>query len=344
MRPETDPRHDEVTRMTAPPARPHPSPRPAPDHGRAPGETTADGAPAWSPDGAHGARLLRGGQVLAEYRDGSDMAQTAAPRPYLHPVRTAGGVPLTDVRPADHVHHVGVSMALPVVNGTSFWGGRTYVRGRGSTLLDNHGRQEPVTTAVSPGAVTQELRYRDRAGDVLLTERRRLAHALLPDGGWALGWTSDLTAGAADVRFDSPATNGRAGAGYGGILWRLGTADGTTVLSAGGAGEAVAHGSTSPWVAFVQRRGARAVTLVLAQPGPALPWFLRATEYDGACPAVAWDHTRVLPAGAPLRLGLVGAAVDTALDVPGAAALAARAQAALAPGAGRGEEPEVAPC
>lgn len=283
----------------------------------------------WQPDGLHGAHLVRDQTVLAEYRDGSDMEPSASPRPYLHPVRSTAGTPLTEVRPADHVHHMGVSMALPVVAGTSFWGGRTYVRDQGSTLLDNHGRQQPLTTALEGPHLVQHLVYLDEHGDPLLRERRQVTAVDLADGAWALGWSSELLASEKDLSFDSPATNGRVGAGYGGVLWRLGTADSRQVLSAEGEGEDRAHGSTSPWVAFVQHHGTEAVTLVLAQTGPVLPWFLRATEYDGAGPAVAWDRTRTLAHGETLHLGLVGAVVDRVLDVAEAASLAEQAVAAL---------------
>ena len=59
--------------------------------------------------------------------------------PILHPVRTRAGVVLTARHPADHDWHFGVGMAIPDVNGTSFWGGGTYVHGTGYVLLDNHG-------------------------------------------------------------------------------------------------------------------------------------------------------------------------------------------------------------
>lgn len=296
--------------------------------------TPSPSGPVWQPAGPHGARLVQDQTVLAEYRDGSDMEPSASPRPYLHPVRSTAGTALTDVRPADHVHHMGVSMALPVVDGTSFWGGRTYVRGQGSTMLDNHGRQQPVSTDLEGPHLVQHLVYLDEHGDPLLRERRQVTAVDLADDAWALGWSSDLLASERDLAFDSPATNGRVGAGYGGILWRLGTADSRQVLSVAGEGEVRAHGSTSPWVAFVQHRSAETVTLVLAQTGPVLPWFLRATEYDGAGPAVAWDRTRTVAQGETLHLGLVGAVVDRALDLEEAGAIAEQAVAALPAAAG----------
>ena len=62
-----------------------------------------------------------------------------APRPYLHPVRTLGGAVVTDVAPADHRWHHGVSVAVPDVGGSNFWGGGTYRRGEGYADRDDHG-------------------------------------------------------------------------------------------------------------------------------------------------------------------------------------------------------------
>ena len=39
---------------------------------------------------------------------------------------------LTARHPADHDRHCGTGLAVPDVNGTSFWGGGTYVHGTGT--------------------------------------------------------------------------------------------------------------------------------------------------------------------------------------------------------------------
>ena len=80
-----------------------------------------------------------GGVEVARYLDGRGTIPTSSPRPFLHPVRTLAGVALTARHPADHDWHLGVGVAIPDVNGTSFWGGGTYVHGEGYVLLDNHG-------------------------------------------------------------------------------------------------------------------------------------------------------------------------------------------------------------
>ena len=80
------------------------------------------------------------GRVVADYVVVPDLDAKHGPRPYLHPVRTLAGVPVTDALPEDHVWHLGASLAVQDVAGTNLWGGRTYVRDAGYTWRDDHGR------------------------------------------------------------------------------------------------------------------------------------------------------------------------------------------------------------
>ena len=75
-----------------------------------------------------------GEHEVLDYRDGGGTIPTSTPRPYLHPVRTLGGVVVSATHPSDHDWHTGVGMAIPDVNGTNFWGGGTYVHGRGYAI------------------------------------------------------------------------------------------------------------------------------------------------------------------------------------------------------------------
>jgi len=254
--------------------------------------------------------------LLARYEFGRRMPQVHAPRPYLHPVRTLGGHPLTEVNPVDHRHHYGLSLSVAQVNGTSHWGGRTYVRGQGPTLLTNHGQQRSRGVTVDDRELVDDITWYDEQGRPQLVERRRLTGALA-FGGWRLDWHSVLTARYGSIRIDSPATCGREGAGYGGIFWRLPSAP-TTVLSADGSGRDAAFGSGSPWLAFVQGN----VTLLLLQPDRVWPWFLRTTEYVGACPALAWDEPLTLQPNQELTLSLTALLLDRAVDASEAKTLA----------------------
>ncbi|WP_168800445.1 DUF6807 family protein [Cellulomonas telluris] len=270
-----------------------------------------------------------GALPLARYVTGADLPPVHAPRPYLHPVHTAGGTALTDVSPVDHRHHYGMSFAVPVVNGTSYWGGRTFLRDEGPTLLPNHGRQVPRTRRATGGALVEDVAWLDERGEPLLREDRTLEARPWPDDrAWLLRWSSTLHAEHGALDIESPATNGRPQAGYGGLFWRLAAADTTSVLGEGLAGEQAVHGSRSPWLAFVQRRELASTTLLLVQPPDQVrPWFVRVAEYPGAGPALAWDAVTHVPAGGTLEAGLAAVLVDRALGADEAAELAVRAWA-----------------
>ena len=279
------------------------------------------GAPRWHarPEGD----VLAAGEVeLAVYHDGAALPVVHARRPYLHPIRTLSGRVLTAARPENYRHQYGLSLAPPDVNGTSFWGGRTYVRGLGHTLLPNHGRQLSVSrevhppTAHRPTGLKETLTWLSQAGEPLLSENRRLSASVLPGPhpGWVLAWESELTAGQTDLVFTSPAAHGRSGAGYAGLFWRFADGRLERLITADGEGEAAINGRPATWVAGVGGP-AGPLTIVFTQPpGESRPWFCRASDYTGLGPSLAWDRPLTLPAGESLTLGLRAIIVDALLD------------------------------
>jgi hypothetical protein len=275
--------------------------------------------------------LTLDGCVLAVLRDGTDIEPTLSPRPYLHPVRTLAGTPVTEERPADHLHHFGVSVAVPDVSGVSFWGGRTFTRDRGSVLLDNHGRQRHVSwLELAADRRVEALSWTGPDGVEMLSEERTVRAAGLDGRTWVLDVRVQLrnTSGR-DLSIGSPATNGRPGAGYGGLFWRVPVAAAPpAVVGADGLeGEAALHGSRAEWLALVGGDGSGEWTLLFLQPGEHTdPWFLRAEEYPGVGPALAWDARLPLPEGGRLERRLRVAVRDGRTD--GAGELAALAEAA----------------
>ena len=263
-----------------------------------------------------GRPVLRiGDRVVARYEEGTSIDSVLSPRPYLHPVETLGGVRVTDSHPTDHLHHFGIGVALPDVNGTSYWGGRTYVQDVGSIMLENQGSQRRDALTVDDDVLVERLTWIDEREVAQLSEVRVLTGRPARVGerdAWTLGWRSTLAANFGALTLGSPATNGREGAGYGGLFWRFPRWD-ATVITRDGEGERVAHGSTSPWLAVVDAR--RRVTVLLAQPEgrPALPWFARVDEYLGIGPAVAWDEVVSVPEGGRLELGIDALLIDRAI-------------------------------
>lgn len=258
--------------------------------------------------------LRIGTREVAEYCDGQDLPAELSPRPYLHPVRTLAGQTLTEVAPADHRHHHGVSNAVVEINGSMFWGGGSYVHPDGYRMLDNHGRQVGGPVDATDHTITQQVEFLDTGGQHLLTEQRRITAEPLPAwDGWALSWHSRMSADTADLTFGSPATRGRVGAGYGGLFWRVSGDQLPTTAQVDGGGEPL--GSTSPWLLLTQDRPTGPVSLLLTQPHTqVLPWFVRTSGYVGAGPAVAWQTPRHLAHGEQLDLHLTGALLDREID------------------------------
>jgi LacI family transcriptional regulator len=260
------------------------------------------------------------------------MPQVHSPRPYLHPIHSLSGRAVTEVSPVDHRHHYGLSLTIADVDGTSYWGGRTFLPGQGPTLLRNHGRQISTGVDVDSGGarLRESITWADQHDRQQLLEHRELTGVIIPEAeAWALGWHSRLTA-PAGATISSPALRGRPGAGYGGIFFRLVFADSTEVLTADAATESGAHGSRSPWLAFCGRHGGEWTSVVLAQDGESWPWFVRVADYVGAGPALAWDTPCVIGAGEDLDLGLVALVVDRRLTAQDAEDLADLALARVA--------------
>jgi LacI family transcriptional regulator len=261
------------------------------------------------------------GQLITPV-SGAGLDAASAPRPYFHPVRTVSGTVLTDVAPADHIHHLGLSIAFSDLNGTNFWGGSTYTPDRGPVVLPNHGRQLAESRPGSDGAggaggasgaggpagepgARGTVLWVSEEGVVLARERRTVRAFTHPaPGTWSLSLDSVMVpaGGIPALEVSSSAVKGRTGAGYGGIFWRFpADCSDTTLLCADGAGEDAAHGSRSPWLAISTVTGGAPATVVLAQGIPARPWFIRAGEYLGAGPAVAWSRKAVADAAHPLH-------------------------------------------
>lgn len=229
------------------------------------------------------------GRTVAEYHWRPRLPGTLSPRPYLHPVRTLGGIAVTQASPADHPHHLGVSLAIPDVGGTNFWGGRTYVHGQGSLPLPNHGTQRHHRwEARTDTHLAHELHWTAPDGTVLLDERRRITAHPIDHRAWALDFRYTLrNRTTRPLTVSSPGAKGRTGAGYGGFFWRAPTAP-AAVHGPGATGTTRLHGATTPWIA-IATGGDTPWTLVLTHTHPD-PWFIRAQDYNGAGPALAWTE------------------------------------------------------
>ncbi|MER7714517.1 PmoA family protein [Streptomyces werraensis] len=247
-------------------------------------------------------------------------------KPYAHPVRTLGGRVVTGYRPSDHRWHKGMQMTASHLSGQNFWGGNSYVHGRGYLLLPERigwMRHEGFPSFVVDEerfACVEELTWVENGGAEWAREERGLSvHTVdVVRGAWVLDWSIRLTnVRGEELRFGSPTTAGREMAGYTGLQWR-GPRDftGGTVFApgveGGGPGERF-MGTQGPWLGFTAERDAvdGASTVVFAHAPENLDaggggggravhpshWFVRSEPIPSVAFSWAFFEEFGLPAG-----------------------------------------------
>lgn len=270
------------------------------------------GALRLSDNGRDRVSFFAGEVTVAEYVYGPRGKQQYSPRPYFHPVRTLTGMVVTDFGPTDHPWHQGLSFALAVVGDENFWGGPTYLPGRGYVQLANNGSQRhrnfrafvpAVSDGDGPGFV-EELDWVSQAGEVLFTEVRRINASVIGESSWRLSFSTELRNVSTEaIRLGSPTTRGRPDAGYGGLFWRGPRSFvGRTVQTQAGTGGEELRGRRAPWMSFTGTHDSgEQSTLVMtdrsqgADVGP--PWFVRTSDYPGLGPAPFFHEECELPPG-----------------------------------------------
>ncbi|MEU8973561.1 PmoA family protein [Streptomyces monashensis] len=270
--------------------------------------------------------LRASGRPVARYVTRPELPARLAPRPFLRPVTTLAGTAVTELSPAGHAHHLGVGVAVPDVEGYDFWGGRTFVRGRGPTAPADHGAQRHTAFQLrDPDGFVEELRW-VAAGTELLRERRIVAATELTAAAWALDFTFSLrNVTAQPLGIGGPATDGRPGAACGGFFWRA-RKEGRApeVFTADRAGEAQVHGGRAGWLALA----GESWTLVLAGATEETrrdPWFVRAAEYPGVGSSLAHAERLTVPPGETVVRRIVTVVADGRLGRDEAAALVRKA-------------------
>ncbi|WP_420121833.1 PmoA family protein [Nakamurella sp.] len=280
---------------------------------------------------------------------------TESVKPYVFPLRSLRGAPLSAYRPWDHRWHKGLQLTLSHLSGENFWGGPTFDPTvtdppHGYVQRDNNGRQRHEGfdliaggDAAPPGEaiVRERLTWLTAGGRAWLAERRTLrVHGVDPAADtWALDVASRLT----NLRdrplvVGSPTTLGRPRAGYTGLFWRGPRAwTGGDVLTPAGPGdEDGAMGSTGEWLAVAgdhdEIDGGGTVLMFAGRSSAPVPvrWFVRTGAFPALCPSPAFDTAFTLAPGATWALWHRVVLAGHRCDAPAAAALADRYR----PGAG----------
>ncbi len=240
-------------------------------------------------------------------------------RPYLHPVYTLDGDLVTDVHPADHPWHKGISMTMSVVNDQNFWGGPTYRDGQ-YVQLDNVGevRHEGwglFNTWEEDVYAEQHLSWLTASGEMWFKEQRNLWFVVHTDHSpfWSVRWEMAFENVSGQVlRLGSPATEGRAGAGYTGLFWR-GAPEFQYAVAADSTEDSVSsppadyNGSDAPHLSMWVRPENQRPDMSLSfwkDNYDTFPtkWFVRAQEYPGVAFSFAFDQAVEVAPGTTFRL------------------------------------------
>jgi predicted dehydrogenase len=249
-------------------------------------------------------------------RRGSSLETGLSPRPYLHPVSTPAGVVVTDHLASDHVWHLGAGFALQDVNGSNFWGGRSYRRAAGKYLdLKDHGRIETTGVTHELDHTILDLDWFGADGSLVLQERRTFVRSISSPRTWRLDIQTRLTA-VVDATLGSPGSHGADGSGYGGFFWRLPVNGSPHVFTSTAEGEPAVHGSVSPWLAWTGEFDGGPATLVFGSPSESEdPWFVRCSDYPAVGSALAWDRAVELAADTSVTRSITVWISDGILDV-----------------------------
>jgi hypothetical protein len=255
--------------------------------------------------------------AIATYVFNPHAPKQEAPKPFLHPLRTLTGAPLSVHRPWDHRWHKGLQMTWSHLSGENFWGGPTFDAVEGYRWLDNLGsivHEDFSATTESGTAVgfTEQLAWRSSAGERWMDETRtHTFHSA--DAGRGL-WVLDFTTRLVNVQHErlelgSPSTHGRPNAGYTGFFWRGPRSfTGGTITAAPGIAGAEVMGSEAEWVAFAGQHddldgGATVLAMAgTSDAGVPIRWFVRTEPFAAMSPSASFDQEIVLAPGAALTL------------------------------------------
>ncbi|MGJ6968467.1 PmoA family protein [Streptosporangium sp. G11] len=265
-----------------------------------------------------------------------------SPKPYIHPIRTLGGAPMSLFRPHDHVWHKGIAWSLPHVGEHNFWGGPTYVHGRSYVRLDNNGsatHREMTALSAAGGRVeiAHTLDWTSQAGAPVIEERRSLTAAVVDGATWTLVFDTAMTnVSGTTLSFGSPTTKGRENAGYGGLFWRGPRSfTGGVIQSPAGAGGDELRGMRAEWFGFRGRHdetGDHSTVVMVddtANPRHPPQWFARSEDFACLCPAPFFGAEMELPHGETLRFRYAVVVADGDRGEEGTKLLATLGRAAL---------------
>jgi hypothetical protein len=238
-------------------------------------------------------RVFHSGQRLFCYVYEPVEPRLESPRPYFHPMWTLGGDEVSLYRPHDHVWHKGLAWSLPNVGEANFWGGPTYIRGRGYTQLRNNGTMrhqgfDALEASAERVRVAHRLAWVTEQDHTWFVERRSFTVTAQPEArAWTMVFTTSLrNVSDGEIVIGSPTTQGRENAGYGGLFWRGPRSfAGGRVETPDAAGGDELMGVRASWMAYTgshDGHGRRSTLLIVdapENPGHPTQWFVRTQPF-----------------------------------------------------------------
>jgi hypothetical protein len=235
-----------------------------------------------------------------------------APRPYVHPLRTPGGISLTANAPADHPWHHALWSTIKFVNGVNFW-----------EEYGDFGVLRTSELRAIDGGHQATIEWRRPDGEVAAREVRTIAERPVDGDAYALDWEFAITP-TVDTVFDrTPYDAVQGWGGYSGLTLR-GAPDftDTRLLLADGSEHEAVRGVPSSFCAL---EGPNAGIVLADHPSNdryPTPWYAStrgATYGDGWAnfvnAAFLWDAPMHVAAGDTLRRRHLVVVHDTGWDV-----------------------------
>ena len=212
-----------------------------------------------------GVRLMRDGKLLWNLE-----IDTPEGRPFFHPLNLPSGKPLTDIRPKDHIWHLGYWFSWKFINGINYWEPADAKRAG----VEPEGRTRVTRKSISCDGldctVNLNLEYGPRAAkEPVLTEERTIEIAPPDsDGGYTINIRHVFTA-RQDVTLDrtpphGSTAKGKWGGGYAGATLRLAPSAAAAFGVhgfAGGATPAAVTGTETKFIDFADPTTGEGVTL-----------------------------------------------------------------------------------
>jgi hypothetical protein len=252
-------------------------------------------------------RVTRQGVRVLDYQYGN-----ALPKPFVQPLATPSGQPVTMAGPPDHVHHRGLMFALGNVAFAGeearyvvFWGEQGAPERLGQ-IVQVPGSEQLRADLGKPKSVSFAARNEWRRNSdqaLMLTERRRITVYDVGDRT-LLTWDTELTAPERDIVLGP--TEGRDVSYYGLGLRTPHDLDGGAILDANGKqGEAEVLGDDADWCAYVgpndPKRGF-AMFDHAANPRHPTGWFVMSAGFGYMTASLVCHEPFALPKGQSVRL------------------------------------------